>query len=84
MNRYGDLDPKKRPPELFERLKAEAKESRRSLNQEALARLERSLAVRQRSGEETVAALRRLHRKFTRLAPLTERFLARAKNQGRP
>ena len=72
------------PEELVERLKLEALENRRSLNQETLSRLERSLGNRKRSGEEAVASLRRLHRRFPRAAFLTDRFLERAKNAGRP
>ena len=72
------------PHELVERLKDEAKQNRRSLNQETLARLELSLAKRRRSGEETVAALRKLHKKMRGLQPLTDELLERAKNEGRP
>lgn len=72
------------PHELVERLKDEAKQNRRSLNQETLARLELSLAKRRRSGEETVAALRKLHKRMRGLPPLTDELLERAKNEGRP
>ncbi|HEX9667843.1 MAG TPA: Arc family DNA-binding protein [Thermoanaerobaculia bacterium] len=72
------------PHELVERLKDEAKQNRRSLNQETLARLELSLAKRRRSGDETVAALRKLHKKMRGLPLLTDEFLERAKNEGRP
>lgn len=72
------------PEELVDVLKQEAKQNRRSLNQEALARLERSLESRKRSGAETVASLRLLHKRFARPAFLTDRFLERAKNEGRP
>lgn len=72
------------PHELVERLKDEAKQNRRSLNQETLARLELSLAKRRRSGDETVAALRKLHKKMRGLLPLTDELLERAKNEGRP
>jgi hypothetical protein len=72
------------PGELVDVLKQEAKQNRRSLNQEALSRLERSLEGGKRSGAETVASLRLLHRRFARPAFLTDRFLERAKNEGRP
>ena len=72
------------PLELVTQLKREARQNRRSLNQEALARLEASLAVPRRSGRDTVAALRSLHRRMTGLQPLTDAFLARAKDSGRP
>jgi hypothetical protein len=75
------------PLELVVQLKREARQNRRSLNQEALARLEASLAAPRRGGPETVQALRRLHRLHRRmagLAPLTDAFLERARNEGRP
>ena len=72
------------PEELVRMLKGQAKQNRRSLNQEALARLESSLATPRRGGGETVKALRRLHRRLTGLPPLTDAFLNRAKNEGRP
>ena len=72
------------PLDLVTQLKREARRNRRSLNQEALARLEASLAVRRRSGPEAVKALRRLHRRMTGFKPLTDVFLDRAKDEGRP
>ena len=72
------------PHELVERLKQEAAQNRRSLNQETLVRLERSLGPRPRSSEEMVAMLRRVHAQFADLEPLTDEFLDFAKNDGRP
>jgi hypothetical protein len=72
------------PEKLVERLKLEARENRRSLNQEALTRLEQSLESRKRSGAEAVASLRLLHKRFARPAFLTDRFLEKAKKEGRP
>jgi len=72
------------PDELLAGLKREARESRRSLNQEALARLEQSLAVRWPSAEEKVAQIRRAREQFGDLEPLSDAFLARAKGRGRP
>lgn len=74
---------KKVPEELVRLLKQEAKVNRRSLNQEALARLESTLAPPRRSGVETVKALRRLHKRLSGLPPLTDTFLNRAKSNGR-
>lgn len=71
------------PDELVARLKREAKENRRSLNQETLARLERSLAARPRDVEQTIASLRRLHRKLANLSPVDDQFIDRAKSEGR-
>ncbi len=72
------------PEELVARLKKEARENRRSLNQEALARLEASLVAARRTGPEAVKALRRLHRRLAGVGPLSDAFLERAKNEGRP
>jgi plasmid stability protein len=72
------------PEELVRTLKGEAKRNRRSLNQEALARLESSLGAPRRSGSDTVKALRRLHKRLAGLPPLTDAFLSRVKTEGRP
>jgi plasmid stability protein len=72
------------PEELVGQLKAEAKQNRRSLNQEALSRLEGSVALRRRSAEEVVADLRRLHRRLGSRPILTDSLLARARREGRP
>jgi plasmid stability protein len=72
------------PEDLLLMLKGEAKQNRRSLNQEALARLEASLVSPRRSGSATVKALRRLHKRLAGLPPLTDAFLNRAKSEGRP
>ena len=71
------------PEELVRVLKGEAKQNRRSLNQEALARLEASLAAPRRSGGETLKVLRRLQKRLAGQPPLTDAFLNRAKNEGR-
>ena len=71
------------PEDLVRILKEEAKRNRRSLNQEALARLEASLAVPRRSGGATVKALRRLHKRLAGLPPVTDAFLNSAKKEGR-
>ena len=71
------------PDDLVRMLKEVAKQNRRSLNQEALARLESSLLAPRRSGADTVRALRRLHTRFAGLPPPNDAFLARAKSEGR-
>lgn len=71
------------PEKLVRLLKGQAKENRRSLNQEALARLESSLAAPRPSGGATVKALRRVQRRLAGLPLLTDAFLNRAKNAGR-
>lgn len=72
------------PEGLAERLRASAKDNRRSLNSEILSRLELSLATRPRkSAEETIADLRRLHQRLAYLAPLTEEDIERGIDEGR-
>jgi hypothetical protein len=73
---------KKVPEHLVRMLKEAAKRNRRSLNQEALARLEASLAAPGRSGHATVVALRRLHKRLAGLPPLTDAFLNRSRTKG--
>jgi len=72
------------PEELVLRLKEEARQNRRSLNQETLARLEGSLGRRPRDVERTIAALRRLHADMADLPPVDDEFIDRAKREGRP
>jgi plasmid stability protein len=71
------------PEELIDHLKREAAESRRSLNREALARLETSLAIRWPTAEEKVALVRRAQARFADLAQLDDGFVQRAKRTGR-
>jgi hypothetical protein len=67
------------PEERVRMLKQEAKQNRRSLTQEALARLESSLAASRRNGGETVETLRRLHKRLAGLPLVTaDKRLARA------
>ncbi len=67
------------PEELVEQLKEEAKQNRRSLNQEAIFRLEVSLRLRhgpaRRGGPEV---------RLGGMKPLSGSFISRAKRQGRP
>ena len=72
------------PENLVEQLKEEAKQNRRSLNQEAVSRLELSVLLRKRSAEETIVALRRLHRQLGSRPILTDALIDRAKREGRP
>ena len=72
------------PDELLRMLKGVARENRRSLNQEALARLEASLTgTPRRTGAQTVRSLRALHNRLAGQPPLTDAFLRRAKGSGR-
>lgn len=71
------------PAELVRMLKSVAKQNRRSLNQEALARLESSLtAPPRRSGAQTVNSLRRVQKRLAGMPKLTDAFLNRAKARG--
>lgn len=72
------------PEELVGQLKAEAKQNRRSLNQEALSRLEGSVALRRRSAGEAVADLRRLHKRLGSRPIMTDALIERSKREGRP
>lgn len=72
------------PEELIDGLKREASESRRSLNQEALVRLEQSLAIRWPTAAEKVNRMRRAQARFADLEPFSDAFLQRAKSDGRP
>jgi plasmid stability protein len=72
------------PDDVYRRLKMSAARHRRSLNSEVITCLERSLAFPERKPEETVAALRRLHRTLRGVPKLTDAFLRRAKSRGRP
>ena len=68
--------------EVYRRLKVNAVRHRRSLNSEVITCLEQSLGVPERKPEETVAALRRLHRTARGVPKLTDAFLRRAKSRG--
>lgn len=72
------------PDDLVERLKHEARQSRRSLNQETLARLEISLAMRKQSSQEKLGIMQATQARLAHLPPLTDEFLDNAKNDGRP
>jgi plasmid stability protein len=72
------------PDELILRLKAEARQNRRSVNQETLARLEVSLLTTPRDGRAAVAAAREFHQKMGPLPPITDAMIARARREGRP
>lgn len=72
------------PDTLVRRLKEEARQNRRSLNQETLLRLEGSLGQRSPDVERTIASLERLHATMEDLPPVDDEFIDRAKREGRP
>lgn len=71
------------PERLVRLLKDEARQNRRSLNQEAMARLEASLVGGTRPRADVTTELKRLHKRFEGMVPLTDAFLDRAKREGR-
>lgn len=71
------------PEALYDRLKESARTNRRSINQEAIARLSESLLVRRSSPEETIARLETLHARL-KLKPMSSREIRRAIREGRP
>lgn len=70
------------PEPVLERLRQSARANRRSLNSEALHRLERSLEAAPIDAEEFLERTRPLREK-TSLMPLTDEILRRAKEEGR-
>jgi plasmid stability protein len=72
------------PPEIHQRLKDSARLNRRSVNSEAIVRLEQSLGHGRRPLAETLASIQGLHERLKDLPPLDDAFLDRAKNEGRP
>lgn len=71
------------PPDLHERLKQSALENRRSINSEAIVCLERALSVRRIDPEVVLARIKALQEQAP-LPWLTDEFLRRAKEEGRP
>ncbi|HMO53762.1 MAG TPA: Arc family DNA-binding protein [Tepidiformaceae bacterium] len=71
------------PDDLYERLKALAKRNRRSLNQEAIQRLERSTADVREGAHEKSQRLAAFRASLPRLAHSSEE-IDRWKREGRP
>jgi len=70
------------PDELYEQLRQSATQHRRSMNSEVIVCLQRALRNTQIDAEAFLARAR-AHRKKTLKLLLTDRVLARAKNEGR-
>jgi hypothetical protein len=68
---------------LYERLKRSAQLHRRSLNSEALTRLESVLMPREMDPEEFLSGLDALHA-GARIPRVTDALLRRARREGRP
>jgi antitoxin FitA len=73
------------PIDLHARLKALAKAHRRSINQEALVCIELATATERPDPERFLAEARKLRSRIAAggMAPLTQRFLRRAMDEGR-
>lgn len=73
------------PDELYQRLKASAAEHRRSLNNEAIVRLEDALRRRRESEEALLARIDARREALAKtMPPLTDEIINEAKNWGRP
>ncbi|SPE29962.1 conserved hypothetical protein [Acidobacteriia bacterium SbA2] len=71
------------PEKLYHRLRESTAEHRRSMSEEAIARLEMTLFSNRVDPEDFLAQVRRLRARMPRVF-VTERDLRIAKNQGRP
>ena len=71
------------PPEIYEKLKKAAQISRRSINSEIIACIERAVCSQEISPEVLLANARKLRAK-TAAHPITDRHIAQAKTVGRP
>lgn len=73
------------PPELYETLRRLAKRNRRSLNGEVLFRLENSVQSAESLKDEALENIRKRREALAaRGVWLTDEFLNKAKNEGRP
>lgn len=71
------------PDELYQRLKQNAVEHRRSINSEVIVCLERTLKGKRVNPEAILVRAAKLRRRLA-LPPLTESLLRAAKSGGRP
>ena len=71
-------------PELYEKLKKQAAEHRRSINNEAIVCLERSLSLCPVVEEDEVLRRAQLAREMTAGYRITNEEIDRAKREGRP
>jgi plasmid stability protein len=71
------------PDELYARLKAAAASNRRSINNEIISRIERSLSSHRVTTESLVARIRRFQKGIPG-RPLTLEEIREARNEGRP
>lgn len=71
------------PAELYERLRESARRSRRSLDREAVARLEIGLRSNREDPERFLAEVQTFQRRL-KVTPLTDEMLRSARREGRP
>jgi antitoxin FitA len=71
------------PDDLYERIKQRAAAHRRSINQEIIVSLEQSVGRRPIDPEAVLADIDRF-RESLDVPPVTDEFINRAKNWGRP
>ncbi|GMV95001.1 MAG: hypothetical protein AMXMBFR82_47790 [Candidatus Hydrogenedentota bacterium] len=71
------------PSELYDRLKQSATENRRSVNQEIIVCLERTLLTKKPDSAALLARVDDL-RERANLPPLTDEILRKVKSDGRP
>lgn len=72
------------PEDLYRLLKKSAAEHRRSLNKEVIFRLERSLAATRIDPEEFLARVDALREKTDSGIPITDEWIRKARDAGRP
>ena len=75
---------KNMPPKLYEELKVRASAHRRSVNSEVIGCLEEVLLRRRESTEALLKKLEELRNRVSDAPPLTDEFLKKAKEEGRP
>jgi hypothetical protein len=71
------------PADLYAEIKNNAKTNCRSLNQEILFRLRKSLSLQRTDPDQIIKKIEQLHKKC-QIPELTEKILMRAKTEGRP
>lgn len=79
-----DITIKNMPPNLYKKLKARAETHRRSVNSEVINCLEEVLIKKYMDTEELLERLEELRNRVPDAPLLTDEFLRKAKEEGRP
>ena len=79
-----DITIKNMPPNLYKKLKARAATHRRSVNSEVISCLEEVLMKKYMDTEELLERLEELRNRVPDAPLLTDEFLRKAKEEGRP